>query len=408
MKDKKIDNLLVCFISALDKRRINETNTPYLYNSINKYPSTIINTIPETDLDPTILTGVYPHDHRMWQIKLKETQDSSLLDKLIDKLPDLGTTTVQCLLHFITGHYDLAAIPRWRRRRFEIRKTRYQTKNVDNFSKIGGIDTIFKLIGKSHSKYTYAWKYKEILTALESLLNKIYKFELFQIHSLDTFQHWNLDNLQKINKAYQSYDNLIYQLHNKCIKNGVTLLLLSEHGQQRVKSTINIMKIINNLKIPKDEFTYYIEAPKARLFFHTQRAKDKILESLSQIENGTILSYEDLHKFNVKFKCASYGEYYFFAKPGFILFPNDFYHPIGNLVLGLMESEQRGRLSSPVYRGYHAYLPYYESEKGFMLLFDNRYTHNKDEVEIIDIAPTILNLLGLTIPEYMKGSCGFN
>jgi len=408
MKDKKIENLLGCFISALDKRRLNETNTPYLYSLINEYPSTTINTIPDTDLDPTILTGVYPHDHLMWQVKLKKRQDSSLLNKLIDNLPDLITTTAQCFLHLVTGHYDLAAIPRWRRRRFEIRKTRFKARNFENFSEFGGIDTIFKLVGEPDSKFTYVWKYKDLFPTLSNLLNKIYKFELFQIHSLDTIQHWNLDNTEKINKIYQAYDNFVYQLHNKCKSNGVILLVLADHGQQRVKSTINILKIINSLKIPKDQFTYYIEVPKARFFFHTEKAREKILESISQIENGTILSYKDLHKFNVKFECPSYGEYYFVADPGFILFPNDFYHPIGNFVVGLQDSQQRGRLSSPVYRGYHAYLPFNDSEKGFMLLLDKRFSSEKEEIEIIDVAPTILSLLDLNIPKYMKGSCKFN
>jgi hypothetical protein len=159
--------------------------------------------------------------------------------------------------------------------------------------------------------------------------------------------------------------------------------------------------------IPKHEYTYYIEAPKARFWFHSDRARETILEKLSSIQNSTLLSYRDLHKYNVRFEEESFGEYYLIAEPGYIYFPNDFYHPLANIFLGVTDRQQRSRLSSPQYRGYHGYLPHNESEKGFMILLDDCYKASKKAVKIIDVAPTVLRLLGYEKPDYMIGNCVF-
>jgi hypothetical protein len=403
-----VDRLMICFISSLDFRRINQGVTPYLAGAISAYPWARINTIPETDLVPTVFTGVYPHEHGVWQVKLNYSRDSKSTEKFIDFIPDIVTTTCQCLIHLITGSFDLAAVPPWRRKRYEIYKTRFMKRNVRAFLNLNDKDTIFSVVGEKESNYAYNQRFDELYSTINKLCFSKYRLELFESHSLDTLQHWYLDNIKKVSEGYQLLDRFLEDIHSKCKMNGITLMIISDHGQEPVKGSIDIVKELNKLRIPRYEFTYYIEAPKARFFFHTDRAREKILEMLNSLEHGTILSYIDLYKYNVKFTDDSYGEYYFIADPGYILFPHDFYHPLGNLFLGLTEELQRSRLTSPKYRGYHGYLPHNESEKGLMILLDDRYKPQAKEIEVIDIAPTILALLGYNKPDFMKGMCALN
>jgi hypothetical protein len=128
---------------------------------------------------------------------------------------------------------------------------------------------------------------------------------------------------------------------------------------------------------------------------------------LSSIRNGTVLSYKDLHRYNVLFDHDRYGEIYFIADPGYIIFPHDFYQPIANFFLGLTDPQQRRRIWNPKLRGSHGYFPHHESEKGFMILLANRYQALKKEIDIIDVAPSILGLLGYKKADYMKGNCIF-
>jgi bisphosphoglycerate-independent phosphoglycerate mutase (AlkP superfamily) len=55
-------------------------------------------------------------------------------------------------------------------------------------------------------------------------------------------------------------------------------------------------------------------------------------------------------------------------------------------------------------RGSHGYFPHYESEKGFMIVLSNQYKAQPKEIDIIDVAPSILGLLGFKKPDYMTGN----
>ncbi len=403
----KIDRLFICCISALDFRRINPERTPFLSKSLSLYPWARINTFPEVDLEPTAFTGVYPHQHGMWQVRLKNYHDFSLLQRIIDNIPDIITTTVQCLIHLFTGSFDLAAVPYWRRRRFEINKTKYMIRNVTNFLRFNGIETIFSYVGEKESNLIFNGKFDELFSLTPKLFSRVHRLEHLHIHSLDTFQHWNLDNPDRITKFYTKIDSFLEELYNRCNDKSINMMLLSDHGQEPVKSSIDIVNGLKRLGISKHEYTYFIEASKARFYFHSDRAREKILDLLSSIEHGTILSYKDMHEYNVRFEDKSYGEYYLILDPGYLFFPNDYYHPIGNIFLGLRDWQQRSRLTSPKYRGYHGYLPHNESEKGLMMLLNENYKANKKEAELIDFAPSVLGLLGYETPDYMKGKCIF-
>jgi len=128
---------------------------------------------------------------------------------------------------------------------------------------------------------------------------------------------------------------------------------------------------------------------------------------LSSIEDGKVQNYRDLQEYKIEFQDPQYGETYFRVDHGYIIFPHDFYHPLANVFLGLSDWQQRSRVLNPKHRGYHGYPPNNESEKGFIILLDARYRATKKEVEIIDVAPTVLGLLGYEKPDYMIGNCVF-
>lgn len=403
LKNKK---LLIFFLSSTDLRRINPEDTPFIYRFLNRYPYTKLNAFPEVDLDPTILTGKYPHEHGMWQLEIKPEMPYFKED-LLDKLPDFITTTFQCLIHLLTGNYDLAAIPRWRRKRFKFKKTRYYKRTVENFLKLNDFDTIFNMIGENYCNYIYIKNIKELNQSLDNLLQNEYKLQFIEVHALDTLQHWNLDAQDRIANYYGQFDSYIEKLYKACTDKGVTFIFLSEHGMEPVKGHIDIIGKLKSLAIPRDEYSYFIEAPKARFFFHSDRACKEILNLLSSINNGKVLSYKDLHKYNVKFTDSKQGEYYFIADTGYILFPHDYYHPIANLFLGIIDRQQRRRLISNKYRGYHGYLPENDSERGFMIVADEDLQVVSKEASIVDITPTILGLLCIEKPADLSGDIIF-
>lgn len=402
-----IDKLMILYFSGFDYRKVNDNITPYLYSLSEKYPMIKINTIPDVDLKTTMWTGCYPHEHGIWQVRLKEDRNFDT-KKPQDYIPEIITTTFQCFIHSITGEFDLAAVPEWRRRRFDIFKTKYQVKHLKGYLNIKGTNSIFDILGENNCNFIYEDRFNKIISAPLKQYIKNRKLELLDLHGTDIFTHWNIHDEEKMNDAYKKVDGCIRDMHAECESRGITMMIMSDHAQAKVEDTIDIVGKIKELGIQKNEISYFVEAPMVRFWFHTDNAREKMLEYLSGNEKGTLLHFEELHRYNIKFNDDSYGEYYFITNPGTIFYPNDFYHPIGNLYLALKNVDQRNRIKSPIYRGYHGHLPYNDCEKGFLMLLDNDYKPDREEIEIIDMVPTVLNLLGYKKPESLKGVHVFN
>jgi predicted AlkP superfamily pyrophosphatase or phosphodiesterase len=402
--------LLICYTPGADLRRIDTRSTPYLSALFNSYPWVRINTFPSTELVPTLLTGVYPHKHGIWQVKLRSNNILKARHQLVEKLPDILTTTFRCFTHLLDPSSDrLSAIPFRRIRHFEEKRFKYTKRSRPSviLNKIGGINTLFSAVTKGKGSYIFMKKFG----ALNGLLNRVsseFELQFFEVYALDLYQHWNLNSNRRISKAYGIIDDFVEKLVERCEHQNITLLLLSDHGQERVNETINIRRKLRKLDLSENEYHYFIEVPSARFWFNTDRARRKIIEMLTSIDGGSVFSYEDMHKFNVRFGDDRYGEIYFIADPGYIIFPHDFYHPLANIFLGLTDWHQRGRLFNPKHRGNHGYLPEYESEKGFMLVLDSKYKIRKREADIIDVAPSVLDLLGREKMDYMTGNSVFN
>lgn len=401
-----IERLFVCYIAGLDFRRVNGTNTPYIASLFPHFPWMGIRSVPSSDYLPIMLTGLYPPEHGM-EIRIKSNVSESLICNLLDRVPEGLTTTFQCLIHLFNSSYDLATVPFWRRRRLEINRTRYISKEVVNLLQFDGNESIFKILGENNSRYVEIKGIDRFITSLDKMNFGVHELVMMEDYSVDLLQHWYLDDMDRIIEYYKFIDHFFKILHIKLQKRNYTLMLLSDHGQEPIKGTVDIISKIKSIGLHRKEYTYYVEAYRARFWFHTDRARGKISEVLSTIENGVVLSFQDLNNYNLNFQNSDYGELFFLVDPGFIIFPHDFYHPLANLYLGMTDKHQRSRIFNPKHRGYHHYLPHNESEKGFMLLLDDSYHVAKQEAELIDFAPTVLKLLGYEKPDYMKGNCVF-
>jgi len=302
-----IERLMVFYASSLDHRRIDQQHTPYLSSLMGKFPFTKICSVSAPDLIPTLLTGLYPHEHGIWEVQLKPDEDLKS-QSAFNYLPDIVTTTSQCLIHLLKGPYDLAAVPYWRRSRFDICKTRYVTREKKYYLTINGHDTILKMIGDSNCDYVF----NSELDKLDNFASKIFqsglRFELAQDYGLDRRQHWYLDNKQVVLDSYNKIDGFIKYLHSECESKDITLMILSDHGMELVKNSVDITRTIKELGIRKEEMTYFIEAPKARFWFHSDSAREKMLNYLSENPDGMLLSWEDMHEFNVKFEFLIFYE----------------------------------------------------------------------------------------------------
>jgi hypothetical protein len=71
---------------------LSTTHTPFLISLLERFPSSRLRTHPTTELFPTLISGVDPHQHLIWQVSLKEDAWTS---SWLDGIPDWMTTTAQ-------------------------------------------------------------------------------------------------------------------------------------------------------------------------------------------------------------------------------------------------------------------------------------------------------------------------
>jgi len=404
--DRSFERIFICYVPGLDFRRVDKSTCPHVARLLERFPSATFRTLGTSDSLPTLLTGAYPQEHELWGPKLKQAANKrSFSSRLVDSLPDLLTTTFQCFLHVVSKPIDLAGIPPRRRRNFEMKFFKHiKTRDIDKLTEpINGMPSLFSETGSRRSRFVYLGRLNGIHKWLPRLAAEDHAIEMVEIHCLDQLQHWMSDQEKRILEAYREVDDLVLKLHQKCRGNGRAFLFLCDHGTESVKGIVDVVRGLESLDVPRDEYDYFIENTRARFWFHTPRAKRKITEFLESLPHGQVLSWQDLADFGVRFDNADFGDVYLYLEPGYIIFPNDFEHPLASRLLALVDWQQRPRFWNPRHRSDHGYLPDADSEIGFMILADEDFVATSNEVQMVDFAPSVLALLGENTADTMRG-----
>jgi hypothetical protein len=397
--------IVVCYVPGLDTRHISNAATPSIAELISRYSCVEITTIPDTELVPTLLSGVYPHQNQIWQVSLDARRGSTTTQRIVDVLPDLVTTTVQCIRQKFDPDFDLAAIPPRRRREFTQHRFKYTRRAAapEIMMEFNGYKTIFGLLDKD-ARYRFTYSFDALDFLARDIPSSVLRFEFLEMYALDLYQHWHLDNEAGMREVLGRTDRFVASLRERCARTGRMLVLLSDHGQEPVTETIPLVRMLRKSGVPRSEYSYFCELACARLWFHTERAHNVIVSKLQRLRNCSLLHFREMHQYQVCFDDARFGEYYLMADAGSIFFPHDFYQPLANLYLGLFGHSQRSRIFNPVHRGNHGYLPHHPSERGFLVLVDDGVKPNRKTMALIDFAPTMLDYLGTAIPAHMTGS----
>lgn len=401
--------MLVCYVSGFDLRRVSESATPFVATSLTEYPWKRYTNLPSNELFPTLVTGVDPTVHGVWGVRHRRGTRRAVPPGPARYLPPSLATTIQCFKHFRDNTYDLAAIEPRRRASFDITRTKYKRRNKqpEALFEIGGIPTVLGLVGPGQGQYAYSSSADPIADVLPVLCEGELTVEILELYSLDRYQQWNLDDLDAVENFYGRIDEFLRALNDKCAERDTTLLLLSDHGHEPVVGSVDLREGLRELGLTSDDLTYFIEVSNARFWFHSPSAAEKVSDWLGSLSNGRFLDYREMGQFGVPLTDDTYGEAFFFLDAGHVFFPHDFYHPLANAFLGLSDPMQRSRLRDPRHRGNHGHLPHFEAETSFMLLIDPDYSADEDPADILDVAPTILEIAGFDRAEGMSGRAVF-
>ena len=329
-----------------------------------------------------------------------------LTNRMIDLLPDRWTTAWQCVRHRFNRDYDLPTIEPRRRRRFELHRIKVQRRfgGGDTGSlHQDGVQSLFSLL-KGQSLYRTIFSFADVPSDPSQLVTGEPSLDFLELYAFDLFCHWNLDRTDAVQNQLHILDRVIERLCARAERLGLKALLVVDHGQERVRHTLNLCRILRDSGVPRDDYLFYIEVCNARFWFFTETARKVLSERLSRIERATFLSAAEMEKYHIHFaESEGFGDAYLITDPGTIFFPHDFYHPLVNWYMARNTPEQAARKSSPVHRGYHGHLPANPVDTGYVAACSPGVEALAKKGELIDFAPSVLNLLCRPVPAQMQG-----
>ncbi len=397
--------LVVLYIPSLEPRRLDPAVTPFVWAKLAQRGAATLETHPSAELLPTILTGVWPHEHRCWQLIRRPPRPRSAVEKLIDLLPDQLTTAAQCVRHLFDSDYDIPTIEPRRRRQFELARIKTQRREGGDTEALKfAVPSVFDLI-PGEGRFRTLFSLDGADGGIAGMIDGQADLDIIELYTLDLYSHWNLDQPDAMRDRLATVDRLIADACAKAEALGLPVLLVVDHGQELVRHTIDLGPVLRDAGVSAEDFTFYCEVGNARFWFDTPEAKAKLEAALRRVDRATYLTAEQMAEHHIHFAAdEGYGDGYLICDAGTVLFPHDYYHPLVNAYMARKTSEQAPRKTSPVHRGNHGGLPgKHASDTGTLLPLTGCGPLAADQGQLIDVAPTILALMGEAAPETMKG-----
>jgi hypothetical protein len=401
--DRIASRLFVCYVPGLDARRITAQRTPFVEKLRTTCPTVALETFPGGDLLPTILTGVYPHEHRLWQVSLRPEARIGKR-RLADLLPGFVSATGHALRAILDPAYDFPALPSRRRRQFNSHRMppTARERKARGIERMGEFPTVFGIMA-GDSRYLFAPRLAALERMGKNLPGAQVALEFLDVEGLDLLQRWRMNQTAALERGFGAVDEFLRHLHERCRERGVTLMLLVDHGQEPVFGSIPLGRLLKASRVPETDYSHYIDLTMARFWCHAEGARARLTETLRNVPHTRLLALKDLRPMHIAFEDDSYGEMFLAAEPGWTFFPHDRYHPLVNAWKAVSGDVQGPRMFNPRRRGAHGYLPEHPSEAGFVILADPGRRALRARAELIDVTPTFLATLGEPPPSYMRG-----
>jgi hypothetical protein len=171
-------------------------------------------------------------------------------------------------------------------------------------------------------------------------------------------------------------------------------VIFGDHGMLDVECTLSAMPLLRRvargagLRIGRD-FEVWLDSTLVRLWWRSDRAGEVlgrwIREDETMNDHGQVLTADRCRELHVPAPGGDYGDLYWLANPGVLLWPDYYHHHVK-------------------YRGMHGYETHVPDQQGYAVWHSP--DHNRvelDEIEGIDICPLLAEMLAVPAPAQCQG-----
>jgi predicted AlkP superfamily pyrophosphatase or phosphodiesterase len=393
--------LLVFFLDAVRFDYINPTDTPFLSEMAENGVSGPLETILGFDgIAATIFTGTYPSQHGIWSqcrmasafspfdwltplIPYAEKIDQGLkVNNLTRKLFRLGILEISRFRANMTHFPGVPTMPI-----SLLPKLEYSfDRKIEDPGSCGRTLTLFDILRNnnvSFEAFDDNIGIRDQLVLHNVLKNKLpSKVMYIRLKALDEITHCFGISSPKRKEVLRRTDYAISKIVSHFKQKGFNPICLAfaDHGMMDIRQKLDVYS--NLKKIDSRDYTAFLDSTMAR-FWGSEKVIKKISASLDTSQ-GRILLQTDYAKYHLPYS-RLYGDLVYLVNPGTIIMPNC-YQEDSNI---------------KAMHGYDPATP--EMDTFFVMSGKDVAGPQVSRIKLLDILPTILDTLELSIPKECAG-----
>jgi len=394
-----MSKVVMIWLDAFSSKYLNPQKTPFIFK-LSRFGcyTTLESTFAFSGVGVSTLTGTRINTHKVWSdCILKQSNNPPVafkwLLRLCDKIPDdilsqYAGNIIRRIFRYNPGIPNLIPVEL-----VDFFDTK-EEKRLTEENPVRGITTLFDQLREHNVKYLTTGLYESIFErwivrkALKAM-DEDYRFILLKLGSLDRLGHKYGPESKELTRKLGEVDTMVREVVEKGTESGETVrfVIFSDHGMTPIKGHVDLLGLLKRLPVKiRQDYIVFLNSTVASFWFNNEKAKDIIVEELGKIEPGIILDNARLKELGVDKIGTEYGDLLFALKAGNVFFP-DFY-----------------RKRKPP-KGMHGYaFSTYDKPPFIIYSPDTSYRLQPAvKAELIDVMPTILDLLNLPAPSTCEG-----
>ncbi len=206
----------------------------------------------------------------------------------------------------------------------------------------------------------------------------------FFLGSVDAYSHRYGQDAPETVERLRKLDRLVeVKYETYCLRvPDFDVFVFSDHGHIRVEKRVDIHTIFRCHGHNLHKFINLVESNYARFWFRNDDERATVERILSTIKEGFVLTDEHFRRYHLEMPDNRYGDLIFYLDAPAIF---------SKTIWGFSRKQ----------RSMHGYLPDHPDSDGLFL--SQQPLIEGTHAELVDVLPTLLDSLGLPVPDYVDG-----
>lgn len=352
----------------------------------------------------SMLTGVYPNKHLHWftwlysplnspykwlrKFKLDRLPDSVFIKYIFNKITNIHTHGIIPWQGVMSLQWWYLPIHAWHY--FDLAVKKHWSES--NF--ITGYPTVFDILRDNDIPYEIvgldAVDLGQSSKAIEQYsFGDIKPFTYFFVGDVDGLSHHYGQGSRVVIEKLKRIDAILQEKYLSLQKRAgeVCFIAFSDHGHVRMNKYLSLKSVFSSHKESLGDFIHFIDANFARFWFRNEGEEARVRDVLMHLEDkGFIMTEDHFQKYHVDMPDNRYGDLIFYLDVPymFTITPAIIQKKLGSRFLSL-----------------HGYLPDNLDCDGVFI--SNKEARGSLHMELVDIMPSVLDTLGIKMPDYVDG-----